>query len=211
MIRFVESISRSVSVAFLCVMLPFRTLCLKLTSPQINTDTFARRVAFSYVVFKTFISADQYRYLGKQYRSIWDHWDNCNISSLLISIYTVCLSIIMFWFNPYLQEWMCPNSEMDEPISEALQEGTCSLVPQKKKIGIFLCSPKSKPLFSMFSIPQNCICCHVPFSFRLLFPCSPEIKGFISLFPKTPGSASFQKVRGEKLRADISLYGTEGR
>ena len=31
---------------------------------------------------------------------------------------TVCHSIIDFWLNPYLQQWMCLNSEMDEPTSE---------------------------------------------------------------------------------------------
>ena len=51
-------------------------------------------------------------------------------------------------------------------------------------------------LFSVFPVPQNCICSPVPFSFRLLFPCSPEINGppcspeingLILLFPKTTG------------------------
>ena len=61
--------------------------------------------------------------------------------------------------------------------------GTRSL----EKIDIFPCSPKSKSRFSMFPVPPNCLCSHVPFNFRLLFQgCSPEISGLISLIPKTP-------------------------
>ena len=59
-----------------------------------------------------------------------------------------------------------------------------------EKVGICPCSPKSKSWFSMSHVPQNCLCSPVPFSFRLLFPFSPEINGLIPLFPKTSGRAS---------------------
>ena len=43
------------------------------------------------------------------------------ISHHLIRIYTVYHSVFFFFFfywNPYLQQWMCPNSEMKESISD---------------------------------------------------------------------------------------------
>ena len=43
----------------------------------------------------------------------------------------------------------------------------------------------------MFPVSQNCLCSPVFFSFRLLFPCSPEINGLIPLFNKPPWRASF--------------------
>ena len=62
--------------------------------------------------------------------------------------------------------------------------GTCSFPPWNK----LLCYPvpqKSKSWFSMFPVPQNCLCSpialmFVPFKTMSLFPCS----------PKTPGRAS---------------------
>ena len=42
----------------------------------------------------------------------------------------------------------------------------------------------------MFPAPQNYICFPVPSFFRRVFPCSPEIKVTIPLFPVTPGMAS---------------------
>ena len=60
-----------------------------------------------------FIHADQYRRLWKmqsQMRRL--------VMSRLIGIYTVCNCVIDFWVNPYLQQWMCPNSEMERSISE---------------------------------------------------------------------------------------------
>ena len=67
--------------------------------------------------------------------------------------------------------------------------GTCSFVPWKNDI--FPCSPKSKSWFSMFPVPQYCLCSPVPFIFRLLFPRSPELNCLIPLFPKTPGGGGF--------------------
>ena len=45
-------------------------------------------------------------------------------------------------------------------------EDTCSFVPLKK-ISIFPCFPKSKSSFSMFPVPQNCLC---SLQFILLYP-----------------------------------------
>ena len=60
--------------------------------------------------------------------------------------------------------------------------------------------PWNKSAFTMFPKIKACfyVPCslklplfHVLFISRLLFPCSPEIHGLSSLFPKTPGRASF--------------------
>ena len=32
---------------------------------------------------------------------------------------TLCHSVIDFWVNPYLQQWMCPNLEMEEFMSNS--------------------------------------------------------------------------------------------
>ena len=63
---------------------------------------------------------------------------------------------------------------------------TCSLVPLKKKMAFSLV-PQNQTWFSMFPISQKCLCSPVPFSFRGLFPCSPEINGLIySPVPQNP-------------------------
>ena len=36
------------------------------------------------------------------------------VTSCLMRIYTVCQPIIDFYSNAYLQQWMCPKSEMEE-------------------------------------------------------------------------------------------------
>ena len=36
----------------------------------------------------------------------------------LIRIYNVVILLFIFDWNPYLQQWMCPNSEMEESMSE---------------------------------------------------------------------------------------------
>ena len=77
------------------------------------------------------------------------------------------------------------------------------LFPWKKKIDIFPCSPKSKSWFSLFPVPPNCFCSPIPFSFRLLFPCSHEINGLIPLFLQTPGRASLRRAISE-LRSDCA-------
>ena len=75
------------------------------------------------ILFNHFIPADQYRYLCKQRRFKWD--------GRLIRSNTVCHSdepshldlhcfaalFLIFWLKPYLQHWMCPNSEMEESMS----------------------------------------------------------------------------------------------
>ena len=80
-----------------------------------------------------------------------------------------------------------------------LKKSAFSLVPQNRNLG-----------FSMFPVPQNCICSPVPFSFRLLFPCSSEINGLIPLFPKTLGRASrmyrIPKCRPTKLPPTSYMY-----
>ena len=43
----------------------------------------------------------------------------------------------------------------------------------------------------MFPDPQNYICFPVPFIFRLVLPCSPEINDIIPLFPLIPGRALY--------------------
>ena len=43
-----------------------------------------------------------------------------------------------------------------------------------EKMALFPCSPKTKSWFSIFPVPQNCLCSPVPLMFRPLFPCSPE-------------------------------------
>ena len=67
--------------------------------------------------------------------------------------------------------------------------GYLSLVPLKYFL-IFPCSQKSKSLFSIFPAPRNYLCSPVPFIFRLVFSCFPEINDIIPLFPRTPGRAS---------------------
>ena len=59
-----------------------------------------------------------------------------------------------------------------------------------KQMAFFPCSPKTKSWFSMFPVPQNWLCFHVPLIFGPLFPCSPEKYALFPLFPKTPWSAS---------------------
>ena len=56
-----------------------------------------------------------------------------------------------------------------------------SIVPQNKNLNF---------LGSLF--PQNYICSPVPFIFRLVFPCSPEINIIILLVPITTGRASIR-------------------
>ena len=74
------------------------------------------------------------------------------------------------------------------------REVTCSLVPLKKNSAFFLIPQNQNFGFSMFSVPQHCLCFSVPFSFIILFPCSAEINGLIPLFLKTPGSRPQKNV-----------------
>ena len=64
-----------------------------------------------------------------------------------------------------------------------------TFVPLKKSA--FSLFPKSKLFIFFVLCSKNCLCSPVHFSFRLLFPCSPEINGFIPLFLKTPGRPPF--------------------
>ena len=107
------------------------------------------------------------------------------VGYIFVWIQHCCLSIRVFALDP-------SNSVINR-LQGALkwgpprEGGTCSLVPLKK-IVIFSCSPKSKSWFSMFPVPQNCLC--FPVSFSFIFPCSLEINDLIPLFPKTPWRAS---------------------
>ena len=59
--------------------------------------------------------------------------------------------------------------------SQCVAGCTCSLVPlEKKKTALLPCSSKTKSWFSMFPVPQNCLCSPVPLIFRPFFPRSPE-------------------------------------
>ena len=64
--------------------------------------------------FSPFIPTDPYRYLCKQCRSRWDGSLRA-VSSGSTLFATLLLS---FDWNPYSQQWMCPNSEMEEFVSE---------------------------------------------------------------------------------------------
>ena len=46
--------------------------------------------------------------------------------------------------------------------------------------GIFLCFQKSISWFSMFRVPQNCLCSPILSICRILIPCSPEINGLVA-------------------------------
>ena len=69
-----------------------------------------------------------------------------------------------------LREWLWYQFERPS------QGGICSLDPLKKSS--FSLVPHNQNLdSSMIPIPQNGLCFPVPFSFRLLFPCSPKPLG----------------------------------
>ena len=55
-----------------------------------------------------------------------------------------------------------------------------------KTMALFPCSPKTKSWFSMFPVPQSCLCSPVPLNFRPLFPCSPEKNCPCSPVPQNP-------------------------
>ena len=65
---------------------------------------------------------------------------------------------------------------------------TCSLVPLEK-MALLPCSPKTKSWFSMFPVPQKCLCSPVPLIFRPLFPWKN------ALVPQNPGRASMVEVQ----------------
>ena len=71
-----------------------------------------------------------------------------------------------------------------------------SLLPQNQNLN-FLC----------FLLPRNYLCSPVPFIFRLVFSCSPEINDIISLFPRAPWRASYvaavKRIRILRKSADI--------
>ena len=79
-------------------------------------------------------------------------------------------------------------------------DGTCSLV-SLKKMALFPCSPKTKSGFSMFPVPQNCLCSPVPLIFRPLFPCSLKK---VPLFPKTHGRVSQMGKQTDLILLDFS-------
>ena len=58
----------------------------------------------------------------------------------------------------------------------------------------------------MFPVPQNGFCSAVPFSFRFLFPCAPEINGLIPLFPKPLGGPHFRNPGLNRLTSLCIVY-----
>ena len=73
---------------------------------------------------------------------------------------------------------------------------------------LFPCSPEinwlvpmfprnKKKMFSMFPVPQYCLCSPVRLKIWPLFPCSPEINALVPLFPKAPGRASLSFLRAD--------------
>ena len=53
------------------------------------------------------------------------------VPSRLIRIYIVCHSVIDIYWNPYLQQWMCLNSEMEQFMSE------CCNMSESRKLNLF--------------------------------------------------------------------------
>ena len=88
-------------------------------------------------------------------------------------------------------------------ISEALPGGGVPfpLLPWKKS-AFFPCSLKSKIWFSIFPVPQNCICSPVPFSFFTFVPLFPWKMALCPCSPKSLGGPYQWNIpaQHEKLR-----------
>ena len=82
--------------------------------------------------------------------------------------------------------------------------GTCSLVFQKKKIALFLCSSKSWFLFP--SSPTLPLLPCFPHFLHICSLVSHEINVLVHLLPQTPGRASvFEDTRKERNKRTIGL------
>ena len=79
---------------------------------RVQTEIQWFRDLWRYFLFNPFIHTDQYKYLCKQCRSRWDSSAVLSGSTLFSILLLICQ------WNPYLQQWVCPKSEMEESMSE---------------------------------------------------------------------------------------------